>query len=76
MFMSSNLRAGHQGTALWGRGELVEHGVQDAVRERRDALLQPRPNDAGDVAIGAHWATSRAAGRASASRAARRPRIA
>ena len=64
------------GTALWGRGKLVEHVVQDAVRERGGALLQPRPNDAGDVAIGAHRATSRGVGRASASRAARRPRIA
>ena len=64
------------GAALWGGGELVEHGVQDAVRERRGALLQPRPNDAGDVAIGAHRAASRVVGRASASRAARRPRIA
>ena len=44
------------GTALWGRGELVEHGVQDAVRERGGALLQPRPDDAGDVAFGAHRA--------------------
>ena len=59
-----------------GRRELVEHVVQDAVRECGDALLQPRPNDAGDVAIGAHRATSCVAGRASASRAARRPRIA
>ena len=35
------------GPTLWGRGELVEHAVQDAVREHGDAALQPRPNDAG-----------------------------
>ena len=63
-------------TALWGRGDLVENGIQDAIRERVHALLQPRPNDAGDLTIGAHCATSRKAGRASASRAARSPRIA
>ena len=40
------------------------------------ALLQPRANDAADLEIGAHCATSRMAGRASASRAARSPRIA
>ena len=42
------------GAALWGGGKLVEHVVQDAVRERRGALLQPRADDARDVAIGAH----------------------
>ena len=51
------------GSALWGRGELVEHGVEDAVRERGGAVLQPRPDDAGGVAIGAHRAASRDAGR-------------
>ena len=39
-------------------------------------LLQPRPHYADDLTIGAHGATSRKAGRASASRAARSPRIA
>ena len=34
------------GAALWGGGKLVEHVVQDTVRERRDALLQPRSDDA------------------------------
>ena len=75
-FMWESSAPATTGSALWGRGELVEHGIQDAVRERRDALLQPRPNDARDVAIGAHCAASRAVGRASASSAARSPRIA
>ncbi len=76
LFMVGNLRASHHGSALVGRGELVEHGIQDAVREHRDAILQPRPNDAGLVAFGAHCAASRVAGRASAAIAARSPRIA
>ena len=62
--------------ALWGRGELGEHRIEDAVREIRDAILQPRPDDAGGVAFGVHWATSHATGWASASSAARSPRIA
>ena len=62
--------------ALWGRGELVEHRVQDAVREIGDPVLQPRPDDAGGVAFGVHWAASHATGWASASSAARSPRIA
>ena len=62
--------------ALCGRGELVEHAVQDAVREHRDAILQPRPDNAGGVAFEVHWATFHATGWASASSAARSPRIA
>ena len=64
------------GTALWGRGDLIEHRVQDTVREGGDAVVQPRPDDARDVAFGTHRVASRAVGRESASRAARNPRIA
>ncbi len=75
-FIWANLHAGHQDTALWGRGDLVEDAVEDVVREARRAQFQPRPDDALGIAIGSHPAASRDAGRASASRAARRPRIA
>ena len=62
--------------ALWGRGHGVQHGVQDAVRDSVRALREPRPDDARDLGFGPHRVASRAVGRASASRAARNPRIA
>ena len=54
----------------------IQHAVEDAVRERRGADLQPRADDAGGVAVVDHEIASRVPGRASASRAARNPRIA
>ena len=76
LFILRNLRASQLGTALWGRGEQVQHVGPDVVRERGGAVLQPRPNDASEVELSAHRTASRFTGRASASRAARNPRIA
>jgi hypothetical protein len=64
------------GLALWGRINLSEDKVEHAVGVLVGVLVQPRPENASQVAIGAHCATSRGPGRASASRAERSPRIA
>ena len=64
------------GAALWGRVQQGEHVVEDAVRGLVLVRAQPRPDDARDVPIGAHRATSRTGGRESASSAARSARIA
>ena len=64
------------GSPLGRRGQLGQHGIQDAVRDPIRAGLEPGPDDACGVAFGLHWAASRATGRASASRAARSARIA
>ena len=61
---------------LWGRVEQGEDVIQDAVRGLVLVRAQPRPDDARHVEVGAHWATSWTGGRASASSAARSPRIA
>ena len=65
------------GAVLWSRVEPHDQAVEDAVRRRLDLSgAQPRPHDAGRIAIGAHRAASRGTGRASASSAARSSRIA
>ena len=64
------------GAALWGRVQLIENQVEHAIGVLMLVLVQPGSNDAGDITIGgAHRATSGAV-RASASSAARSPRIA
>ena len=70
------LRADHQDTALWGRVQQVEDGVEDAVRGLVLVGAQPRPDDARDVPFGMHQMTSRTGVRESASSAARSARIA
>ena len=62
--------------ALWGRGHGLQHGVKDAVRQSVHAFTSHDRTmrvTSGSVLIGS---ASRAVGRASASRAARNPRIA
>ncbi len=65
-----------RGAVLWGRVEQGEDVVEEAIRGLVLVRAQPRPDDARRVEVGAHRATSWTGDRASASSAARSPRIA
>ena len=70
------LRTGHLDRCCGVEGTSASTASRTSSGISRPAVLQPRPDDADQLRVGRHRATSRSGERPSASSAARSPRIA